>query len=155
MRIYNHLINMGGVTLRQFLANSLKQIMTDNLVCSFTWNKGSDTLAFGNTKVSNVLFQSAKKCINFEGPANKQIFKDHMLEVLRHTKQRHRKRLRKNRPENGVGDEDDDLTAVEQEIARLEAERYSNYDASSENEDESYDDSGSDENDSYTDEEQN
>ncbi|XP_043472912.1 uncharacterized protein LOC122505396 isoform X2 [Leptopilina heterotoma] len=119
-RVYNHLVNMGGATLRNFLSNSLRRLLTDNLVCSFTWNGGDNTLKFGDTRIANVLYQASKRCENFDGPTNKEIFKHHMLEVLRHTKQRHRKLLKKNLPMETSEDHDE---VIKLQMETLETER--------------------------------
>ncbi|XP_043474347.1 uncharacterized protein LOC122506302 isoform X3 [Leptopilina heterotoma] len=90
-KLYKHLLNNGGFSLRSFLSCAMRQTISDKLVCSFTWNGQDDTIKFSETKVANVFYQSSKRCINFQGPLNKEEFKTHMLEVLRHTKQRFRK----------------------------------------------------------------
>ncbi|XP_051162243.1 uncharacterized protein LOC127282171 [Leptopilina boulardi] len=123
-KLYNHLLNNGGTSLRSFLSNALRQTLTDKLVCNFTWNGKKDTMNFGNTRLANVLYQSAKQCMNLKGPLNKEDYKSHMFEVLRHTKQRYRSNIKKNLPS----------TADELERAILELEA-SNLDEGEEDED--------------------
>ncbi|XP_043470913.1 uncharacterized protein LOC122504081 [Leptopilina heterotoma] len=97
----------------------MKQTLTDKLVYSFTWNGGENSLKFGDTTVANAFYLSAKKCSNFDGPANKEIFKSHMLEVLRHTKQRYKKYLKKHLPDYSPEDE----AELKQKIAELESQQ--------------------------------
>ncbi|CAH0550883.1 unnamed protein product [Brassicogethes aeneus] len=94
-QLYKYLINCGGTTLREFLNRALKIIMTDELVCNFTWLGDKTNRGFGNTKVSNVLKQAAQKCLKTKGPQDIDHFKKEMLEVLRVSKQRHRLFLKK------------------------------------------------------------
>ncbi|XP_043469678.1 uncharacterized protein LOC122503268 [Leptopilina heterotoma] len=63
LHMHNHLIQIGGSKLREFLNYSLKQLMTDNLVTQFSWPGSSNTEKFGDTKISNLLYESAKNVI--------------------------------------------------------------------------------------------
>ncbi|XP_039312242.1 uncharacterized protein LOC113004403 isoform X4 [Solenopsis invicta] len=49
-KLYNHLRRLGGSKFREFLYNSIKEIMTDSLVSKFTWPGSSKSEKFGNTK---------------------------------------------------------------------------------------------------------
>lgn len=68
-----------------------------------------------------------------------------MLEVMRHTKQRHRKRLKKNLPEEIM---DEDETSLEQRIAELEAEKVNDDETDVERE-ESFESEGEDSSSDY------
>ena len=54
---YDHLLTLGAATIQQFLSGALKQIMTDSLVCKFTWHGGENSIQFGDTRVANMLFR--------------------------------------------------------------------------------------------------
>ncbi|XP_043476106.1 uncharacterized protein LOC122507454 isoform X3 [Leptopilina heterotoma] len=88
--LYHHLLTLGGTKLREFLSTSMKQLMTDHLLCEYTWNGEKGMQKFGDTKISNVLFSSAKKCPFFKGPSNVAEYKTEMREVMRISKQRYR-----------------------------------------------------------------
>lgn len=71
------------------------------------------------TKRSLVLLVSAKNCPQFRGPDNKAEFKTEMLEVLRTTKQRFGKLLKKSQP-TAEEEVDEGQQNLLQEIKRLE-----------------------------------
>ncbi|XP_043480102.1 uncharacterized protein LOC122509870 isoform X2 [Leptopilina heterotoma] len=92
VNLKNRLIQIGGTKLREFLNYALKQLMTDELVSQFSWPGSIKSEKFGDTKISNLLFESAKQSTYFVGPHSISEFKNEMLEVLRITKQRYRKK---------------------------------------------------------------
>ncbi|XP_051155659.1 uncharacterized protein LOC127278143 [Leptopilina boulardi] len=94
-KVHDHLVRLGGSRLKEFLSGGLKEIMDDQLVAKFTWLKTKDTEKFGDTKVSNIFYRAAIKCPLFDGPTNKEIYKQTMLEVLKSTKQRFRNKIKK------------------------------------------------------------
>ncbi|XP_051158464.1 uncharacterized protein LOC127279863 isoform X2 [Leptopilina boulardi] len=94
-KVHDHLVRLGGSKLKEFLSCALKEVMADQLVTKFTWNKTSETEKFGDTKVSNIFYRAACKCSLFEGPANKEVYKLSMLDVLKSTKQRYRNKIKK------------------------------------------------------------
>lgn len=73
---------------------ALKEVMTDELVCHFTWNKTKDTEKLGDTEVSNIFHKATEKCPLFRGPENKEVFKNAMLDALKSTKQRYCNKLK-------------------------------------------------------------
>ncbi|XP_033231560.1 uncharacterized protein LOC117182581 [Belonocnema kinseyi] len=85
-----HLVQSGGSKLREFLNFGLKEMMTDELVFQFTWVGGENSLIFSDTRVSNILYQAAQRCSQFNGPGDRAHFQSKMLEVLRTTKQHYR-----------------------------------------------------------------
>ncbi|XP_067204485.1 uncharacterized protein [Linepithema humile] len=93
-KLYHHLRVLGGTKLREFIHSSLKEVMTDELVCKFTWPGGSGTEKFKDTKILNILYMAAQKCPFFSGPDNKTVFKADVQEVLRSVKQRFRKKIK-------------------------------------------------------------
>ncbi|XP_067203122.1 uncharacterized protein [Linepithema humile] len=93
-KLYHHLRVLGGTKLREFIHSSLKEVMTDELVCKFTWPGGSGTEKFKDTKILNILYMAAQKCLFFSGPDNKTVFKADVQEVLRSVKQRFRKKIK-------------------------------------------------------------
>ncbi|XP_039313256.1 uncharacterized protein LOC105207195 isoform X2 [Solenopsis invicta] len=96
-KLYNHLRRLGGSKFREFLYNSIKEIMTDSLVSKFTWPGSSKSEKFGNTKTMNIIYP-AQKCTLFHGPQDKASCKVEVQEVFRAIKQRYRKNLKKNQP---------------------------------------------------------
>ncbi|XP_051156217.1 uncharacterized protein LOC127278520 [Leptopilina boulardi] len=137
-KLRNYLLSLGGVSIRHFLSASLRQVMTDKLVCQFTWPGGAESVEFGNTKVANVLYSAAQKCSNFEGPKDKNTFKTHMLEVLRNTKQRYRNSKKYLLNENNL-----DENELRKELEKLETIEKNNIKSSSDESDgsENYEDS--------------
>lgn len=49
--------------MREFLNCALKEVMTDELVNSFTWPGGKTSAKLGDTKVANVLY---RKCLKID-----------------------------------------------------------------------------------------
>lgn len=113
----NRLVVLGGTKLRQFLTNALKQLMTDELVCQFSWPGSINSEKFGDTKITNLMFESAKQCPHFVGPHSIVEFKNEILEVLRVTKQRYRLRNKNKKQEILEKMDSEDIL---EEIRRLE-----------------------------------
>lgn len=94
-KVHDHLIQLGGTSLKEFLSCALRQVMTDELVLKFTWQKQKNTEKFGDTRISNIFFQAAVNCPLFTGPDSKAAYKETMLGVLKSTKQRCRNKFKK------------------------------------------------------------
>ncbi|XP_043475032.1 uncharacterized protein LOC122506782 [Leptopilina heterotoma] len=63
-KVHDHLIQLGGTSLKEFLSCALRQVMTDELVLNFTWQKQKDTEKFGDTRISNIFFSVEKAIEN-------------------------------------------------------------------------------------------
>ncbi|XP_043462159.1 uncharacterized protein LOC122498479 [Leptopilina heterotoma] len=92
--------------------------MTDELVSQFSWPGSKKSEKFGDTKISNLLFESARQCTFFAGPHSISEFKNEMLEVLRITKQRYRNRNNNKKQEENF--EEMDSEDILEEIKRLQ-----------------------------------
>ncbi|CAH0547654.1 unnamed protein product [Brassicogethes aeneus] len=94
--MFDHLKTLGAGKLREFLGAALKEIMTDELVFSFTWKGNSNNLSFESTITANILYNIAVEVTSYPGPLTKEKFKTELLEVFRATKQRFKNSLNKN-----------------------------------------------------------
>ncbi|XP_051170494.1 uncharacterized protein LOC127287545 [Leptopilina boulardi] len=76
--VHNHLVQIGETKLREFLNYSLKQLTKDELVSQFSWPGSSNSEKFGDTKISNLLYESSKNCKSF---VTKQRYRNNLKKV--------------------------------------------------------------------------
>ncbi|XP_051158487.1 uncharacterized protein LOC127279890 [Leptopilina boulardi] len=119
-KLFQHLVALGGPRLRDFLNCAVKQTFTDELINQLSWDGKGAYQKLGDTRVCNTLYLAANQRIGVRARSNKLDFKTDIQEILRVTKQRFRKGLKKPTEPSAGGNNESDMQRLESENMDLD-----------------------------------